>query len=120
MWVASKSMAEKTRKCVLSFSTQKYALHLSYNQVSPAVSSFCGILIFPLSIFKDIALVGMSQLVGVSSCKPKGWEFNSWSEHIPSLRVQSPVGTHAKNKLSMFHSHINVSFSLPTPNFLSV
>ena len=35
------------------------------------------------------ALAGVPQLVGGSSCKPKGCRFNPWLGHIPRLWVRS-------------------------------
>ena len=36
----------------------------------------------------------VAQLVGASSCAPKGCAYNSQSEYLPRLQVQSPVGEH--------------------------
>ena len=46
------------------------------------------------------------------SHKAKGRWFDSWSGHMPGLRLWSPVGTHTRGNQSMFLSHINVSLCL--------
>ena len=40
---------------------------------------------------ESMALAGVAQLVRVSSHKPKGHRFDSWSGHLPRLQVQSLV-----------------------------
>ena len=60
----------------------------------------------------EFCLGQVVQLVGASPHTPKGCRFNSWSGHIPRLRVQSPVRAHTGDNQSMFLSHINVSLSL--------
>ena len=57
----------------------------------------------------------VAKLVGMSSHKPKGCRFNSWSGHMPRLWVWSLVGAHTEL--------INWYFSLPLMSlslFLSV
>ena len=54
----------------------------------------------------------VAQLVGASSCTPKGCRFDSQSGQIPRLWVQAPVGEHLGGNQSMFLSHIDVCLSL--------
>ena len=61
-----------------------------------------------------VALISVAQLA--SFHKVKGLQFNSWSRHMPGLQVQSPVGACARDHLSRFLSHIDVSL----PPFLSL
>lgn len=39
-----------------------------------------------------LAVAGVAQLVGASSCEPKGRGFSAWSGHIRRFQIQSPVG----------------------------
>ena len=48
----------------------------------------------------------------VSSHKPKGHQFNSWSGHLPGLWARSPIGAHARGRQSMC---LSLSFSLCSP-----
>ena len=59
-----------------------------------------------------------------SACKTKVRRFDSRSQHMPGLRIQSPVGPHMRGNWSMFLSHIcfsltlmflSLSSSLPSP-----
>ena len=52
-------------------------------------------------------------------CNAKGHPFDSWSEHMPGLRVCSLVGAHTRDNRSMFLSHISVSLPLSIPPFPS-
>ena len=62
----------------------------------------------------NLALASMAQLVGASSHKPKGHEFDSHSGHIPRLQVWPLVGVCERGSPLMFLSPIDVSFpSLP-------
>ena len=61
----------------------------------------------------------VAQLVGASSCTPKGCGFKSWSGHIARLRVQSPVGACTRGNQLTFLSHIYVSLSLSLPSTVS-
>ena len=64
------------------------------------------------------ALASVVQLVGETSCKPKGCRFDSQSEHKPRLWVWSPVKACTGGNRQMFFSHIHVSFlSLSLPRF---
>ena len=51
-------------------------------------------------------------MVEASSHTPKGCGPDSWSGHIPRLRVQSLVGVQMIGNQSVFSSHINVPLSL--------
>ena len=53
-----------------------------------------------------VVLTSVAQLVGASSCKPKGCGFNSWPQHMPRLQVQSLTGEHTGGNQQMFLSHI--------------
>ena len=55
------------------------------------------------------ALAGVAQLVGASSCEPKGRGFNPWSGHTPRLWVRSPVRAHTRGNQSMFPTHVEGS-----------
>ena len=66
-----------------------------------------------------LVLAGVAQLVGASSCKPKGHGDNSQSGHIPGLQVRYPVGAFARGNLLMFLSHIDVSLP-PFPSLKSI
>ena len=60
----------------------------------------------------------MAQLVGESSCEPKGHRFNSWSGHIPRLWVHSLVGVYKKATNQCLSVCLSPSLSLspsPTP-----
>ena len=69
--------------------------------------------------YKNVSgsLTDVAQLVGASSHKLKGREFDSPSGHVPKLWVQSPVGAHMGDNKFMFLSDIDVSLppSLPLP-----
>ena len=60
------------------------------------------------------------QLVRASSYTPKGCTFDSWSGHIPRLRVWSQVGVHTGSNWSMFFSHIDVYLSLSLKNSMNI
>ena len=51
----------------------------------------------------------VAQLSGAWSHAAKGWGFDSWSGHMPRLKVQSPVGAHIGGNQSVFLPHIDVS-----------
>lgn len=54
------------------------------------------------------ALTDAAQLVGAPSRASEDLGFNSRSENIPRLQVQSPVGAWTEGNRSMFLSQINV------------
>ena len=59
-----------------------------------------------------MALASVAQLVGVSSQRRKSCGFNSQSEYIPRLWVQSPVGAHMKRQpihVSLSHQCFSLS-----------
>ena len=64
-----------------------------------------------------LALASVAQLVEASSSKPKGLRFDSWSGHIPGLRVWSPVGVCMRGNQSML---LSLPPSLPTSLLLSL
>ena len=66
-------------------------------------------------------LLNRCGLVGwVLSCKVKGHQFDSQSEHMLGLQVGSLVGVCMEGNQSMFLSHIIVSLSLFFPPSLSL
>ena len=52
---------------------------------------------FKVNYVTSLALAGIAQLVGTSSCKPKGCGFDSQSGHMPRLWVWSLVGWHTRS-----------------------
>ena len=68
------------------------------------------------SIKQEPAGPGWCGLVGMSSGKLKGHQFNSRSGHIPGLWVQSLIGVHTRGNWSVSLSHMDISvppFPLP-------
>ena len=58
-----------------------------------------------------ITLTNVAQLVGASSCKPRGHGFDSWSGHMPRLWVQSLVGACKRDNQSVFLMSMFLSLS---------
>ena len=72
----------------------------SYHSIVPAK---------PISHYKIITSPSwVAQLVGASSCTPKGCRFDSRSRHLLRLQVQSPFWVHTGGNQLMF-----LSLSLP-------
>ena len=65
-------------------------------------------------------LAGVAQVDQASSSKPKSDGFDSWSQYMPGLWVQSLVGVYARCNQSVFLSHIDDSLPLFLPPFSSL
>ena len=70
-----------------------------------------------LKMHQRLTLVGAAQLVGASSCTPKGRGFCSWSGHIPRLQVRSLVGESMRDNQT---KSVCLSLSLSLSFFLSL
>ena len=67
----------------------------------------------PSFLFHNMgALAGVAQLLGASSCKPKGHRFHSWSGHRSRLWVKSPFRARMRGTQLVF---LSPSLSLPSP-----
>ena len=92
----------------------KYQIHLQLfpYEIVLHISEFCP--------GPGAQLVGvLSQLVGESSCAPKGGGFHPHVGHVPRLQIQSPVWVRMGGDQLVFLSHINLSLSLKSINISS-
>ena len=75
-----------------------------------------------INVIRNFILVlsGVAQVVGVSSCGPKGLGFDSQSGHRYGSQVQSLVGACRTGNWSMFLFHMGVPLHLSLPSFPSL
>ena len=73
-------------------------------------------LVFLPVFWRCSAPASVAQLVGMLTCKLKGCGFDSWSGHMPKLRVRFRSGR-MRDATDRYFSHIDVSllFFLPPP-----
>ena len=67
------------------------------------------------TIKQQQTLTSVAQMDGHHPRKAKNRWFDSWSGHMPRLRVQFPVGACRRDNPSMFFYHIEVSLPALSP-----
>lgn len=61
-------------------------------------------------------MASVAQLVGASSCEPKGRGFSAWSGHIRRFQIQSPVGGAQEATDVSFLPEVSLLLTLKTNN----
>ena len=57
----------------------------------------------------ELPPTGVAELVGGVFCKAKGYQFDSWSGHMPGLQIWSLVGVYERQPINV---SLSVSLSL--------
>ena len=99
--------------CIIRFQTMELSL-LNGTCLHFQYENYKLYSIKPISFIRTIELACVAQAVGESSCTPKGYRFDTRSEHLPKLWVWSLVGEPTRSNQSMFLSHTNGSVFLST------